>query len=253
MTTFKLRAAAKKAGYDRGPIEDGGGFTRYRKEFRRAGLWADLFFTGSYVGEEDIPAAVTHMSFTKIGGNRAIPLGKVPPLLLSEVWNDLHQIASAGAYDEDWQAKAFIEGQDMKTLLKKLIPGTTDNRVSSDLKRLNEWQKGLGDTAVEYVITGKPETVLSTISTVRKGDPLHVGTHYSRDPVEIKRPLVFLDNAPFDCGFLVRYAEVLAATQSNVRENVLGTEASPLVIAHPFVAGRCRCDEPERVLPVARS
>ena len=107
MTTFKLRSVAKKAGYERGPIEDGGGFVRYRKEFRGANIWADLNFTGSYVPEEDIPAAITHMEFTRIGTNRPIPLGKVPPLLLSEVWNDMHQMANAGAFAEDWQAQGL--------------------------------------------------------------------------------------------------------------------------------------------------
>lgn len=108
MTTFKLRSAAKKAGYERGSVEDGGGFSHYRKEFRRAGVWADLHFTGSYAGgEEDIPAAITHMQFTQIASGHAMLLGNVPSLLLSEVWNDLHEIAKVGAFDEDWESKGL--------------------------------------------------------------------------------------------------------------------------------------------------
>ncbi len=110
MTTFKLRAAAKKAGYDRAPIGDGGGFDAYRKEFRGAQIWADLYFTGSYVSEEDIPAAIKHMQFTQMndsGVSRALTLAKVPPLLLSEVWNDLHEIAKSGAFDADWESKGL--------------------------------------------------------------------------------------------------------------------------------------------------
>lgn len=107
MTTFKLRAAAKKAGYERAPIGDGGGFDAYRKEFRGAQIWADLYFTGSYVSEDDIPAAIKHMQFTQIGGSRALTLTKVPALLLSEVWNDLHEIATSGAFDADWESKGL--------------------------------------------------------------------------------------------------------------------------------------------------
>lgn len=111
MTTFKIRTASKKAGYERGPILDGGGFEAYRKEFRGAGIWADLYFTGSYVPEEDQPAAIKHVQFTQInddtGGGRALALEKVPALLLSEVWNDLHEIAKPGAFDEDWEAKGL--------------------------------------------------------------------------------------------------------------------------------------------------
>ncbi|WP_299166297.1 DUF4132 domain-containing protein [uncultured Tateyamaria sp.] len=110
MTTFKLRAAAKKAGFDRAPVGDGGGFDAYRKEFRSSEIWADLYFTGSHVGEEDIPAAIKYMQFTQIndqGGGRTLPLSKVPPLLLSEVWNDLHEIAKSGAFDEDWASKGL--------------------------------------------------------------------------------------------------------------------------------------------------
>ncbi|WP_342075760.1 DUF4132 domain-containing protein [Yoonia sp. SS1-5] len=110
MTTFKLRTAAKKAGYDRAPIGDGGGFDAYRKEFRGSQIWADLYFTGSYVSEDDIPAAIKHMQFTRMndgGGARALTLSKVPPLLLSEVWNDLHEIAKSGAFDADWESKGL--------------------------------------------------------------------------------------------------------------------------------------------------
>ncbi len=110
MTTFKLRAAAKKVGYDRAPVGDGGGFDAYRKEFRGAQIWADLYFTGSYVSEDDIPAAIKYMQFSQIndgGTARALTLGKVPALLLSEVWNDLHEIAKSGAFDADWESKGL--------------------------------------------------------------------------------------------------------------------------------------------------
>ncbi|MFK7752125.1 MAG: DUF4132 domain-containing protein [Sedimentitalea sp.] len=109
LSTFQLRAAAKKAGYERGATGDGGGFTSYRKEFRGSGFWADLNFTGSHVVEEDMPTAINDMQFIAIqdgGYGQVTALGKVPPLLLSEVWNDLHEIASKAAFDPDWSKKS---------------------------------------------------------------------------------------------------------------------------------------------------
>jgi len=112
MTHYKLRSAVKKCGYERGPIGDGGGYNTYRKEFRGAGLNADLHFTGSYMGAEDFDTAIDSMQFTRIGeGNhyhaQPVALKQVPPLLLSEVWNDLHEIAKSGAYDPEWKKKGL--------------------------------------------------------------------------------------------------------------------------------------------------
>ena len=110
-TNLKLRSAAKKAGYERGPIEDSGGYYIYRKEFRNAGLWADLRFTGSYVAaEDDHDIAIEHVQFCQINNQsfgRPTALAKVPPLLLSEVWNDMHDIAKTGAFDPEWQTKGY--------------------------------------------------------------------------------------------------------------------------------------------------
>ncbi|MEM8590956.1 MAG: DUF4132 domain-containing protein [Pseudomonadota bacterium] len=110
MSSFQLRSAAKKVGYERGPIEDSGGFYIYRKEFRSAGLWVDLRFSGSSVNEEDIPIALTRMEFARISTGdfgRTLHLGKVPPLLLSEAWNDLHEVAKSGAHDPEWSKKTY--------------------------------------------------------------------------------------------------------------------------------------------------
>ena len=112
MSNFKLRSAAKKCGYDRGMIGDGGGYDSYRKAFRGAGLHADLHFTGSYMGADDFDTAIDCMQFTRIDqGNsyhpQPVALKLVPPLLLSEVWNDLHEISKSGAYDPDWKKKGL--------------------------------------------------------------------------------------------------------------------------------------------------
>ena len=41
------------------------------------------------------------------GWRRAMTLGEVPPVLLSETWNDYREIAAAGTgFDERWEKKA---------------------------------------------------------------------------------------------------------------------------------------------------
>ena len=109
MESLKLRSVTTKAGFDRGPVEDGAGFNTYIKPFRSAGITAVLEFTGSYVPEDNIPAAIIEMRFTRGDGayGKVLKLGDVPPILLSEVWADLYQIAEAGAFDEDWQKKGL--------------------------------------------------------------------------------------------------------------------------------------------------
>ncbi|WP_165390330.1 DUF4132 domain-containing protein [Thalassococcus sp. S3] len=106
---FKLRSATSKAGFERGPVEDGAGFYLYVKEFRNAGVRAELQFTGSYVPEENIPVAIIDLQFFKMGNRRttAMELGDVPAMVLSEAWNDLHEIASVGAFDSDWEKKGL--------------------------------------------------------------------------------------------------------------------------------------------------
>lgn len=106
---FKLRTATTKAGFERGPIEDGAGFYLYVKDFRNAGVRAELHFTGSYIPEENIPVAIVDLQFFKIGQKRiqSLQLGQVPAMVLSEAWNDLHEIAGVGAFDPEWEKKGF--------------------------------------------------------------------------------------------------------------------------------------------------
>jgi hypothetical protein len=58
-----------------------------------------LHFEGSAAQEEDIPTLLEHMDFSAIGDDRrTVPLDRVPRILLSECWCDLHDIARlAGA------------------------------------------------------------------------------------------------------------------------------------------------------------
>ena len=109
--TFKLRGAAGKLGYQRGPAEDGGWFMSYLKTYRDAGLVVEIEFTGSPLPEENRPAALQSLGFRKLRGNGhggRIALGDVPPVLLAECWRDLHDIAAKGSgFDAEWNKKAY--------------------------------------------------------------------------------------------------------------------------------------------------
>ncbi len=116
ITTFKLRSKANKLGYSRGEVEDGGTFCSYHKTFGSLKIEATIEFTGSYVPEEDLPAALTTLQFCAIPEERqrrsrtiVMPLSKVPAVLLSECYNDMQQIAAEGTgFDQEWQKKSFF-------------------------------------------------------------------------------------------------------------------------------------------------
>ena len=111
--TFKLRSATTKAGFERGPVEDGGRFHRYLKTFHNASIRAELNFTGSSVPENDIPAAIIGMEFFKVKSESdrwqqtPLTLSTVPAIVLFEAWYDLRNISSVGYFDEDWQKKCL--------------------------------------------------------------------------------------------------------------------------------------------------
>ncbi len=107
--TFTIRGHATKLGWERGQPMDGGGFDDYRKPFRSAGIVAVVNFTGSYVPEENLPAALTTLSFETDGRRmgQKIKLKDVPPVLLSECWNDYHAMAAKAAFDPDWRKKGL--------------------------------------------------------------------------------------------------------------------------------------------------
>jgi len=105
--SFTIRGAATRLGYERGQPEDAGWFHDYRKPFQSAGLTAVIEFTGSFVPEENIRAALIDLHFERSGrGGRRVALGEVPPVLLSECWNDLHVVAAKAVFDPDWERKS---------------------------------------------------------------------------------------------------------------------------------------------------
>nr|WP_286197006.1 DUF4132 domain-containing protein [Tropicibacter sp. R15_0] len=107
--TFSFRGASSKLGYERGEALDGGYFNEYVKTFRSAGLCAVIEFSGNCLPEENVAAAQISLEFVKLLGNnrrgRAIPLSDVPPVLLSECWNDYRDMVAKGAFDPDWEKK----------------------------------------------------------------------------------------------------------------------------------------------------
>jgi hypothetical protein len=110
-TTFALRGSATKLGYQRGPGEGGGVFTVYQKRFESAGVTAVVAFTGSALPEENVACALRGLSFMRTGGGRGggkvVALAKVPPVLLSEAWNDYQALAATGTgFDPQWERKA---------------------------------------------------------------------------------------------------------------------------------------------------
>ena len=107
--SFTIRGRCAKRGYARGPAEDGGWFSRYSKEFAGAGLVAHIEFTGAFVPEENIPAAVTALVFEKTNhryGDHPVDLRTVPPVLLAEAYAAYHFVADGGQFDPDWRKKS---------------------------------------------------------------------------------------------------------------------------------------------------
>jgi len=107
LEVLRFRSEATRLGYDKGPAEDGGWVHTYVKAFPSLALVATIGFTGHGQDGENIPVALHDLGFARTEGRRrgALPLGSVPPLLLSECWNDLHDIARKGAFDPDWTKK----------------------------------------------------------------------------------------------------------------------------------------------------
>ncbi|MES2056914.1 MAG: DUF4132 domain-containing protein [Pseudomonadota bacterium] len=108
--TFKLRGIATKLGYVRGAAGDGGWFTGYERPYRSAAIVAEIEFSGSPLPEENTLAALHTLSFRVLRDNgyhgRQLTLKEVPPVLLAETWQDLHDIAAKGSgFDPDWQKK----------------------------------------------------------------------------------------------------------------------------------------------------
>ncbi|MBB6566898.1 DUF4132 domain-containing protein [Kribbella sandramycini] len=109
LETFALRGRAAKLGYQRGEAQDAGWFYEYEKRFPSIGLTVVIEFTGNMLPEENRVVALRALYVARAVGRRGGPLlalGDVPPVLLSEVYNDLRLLAADGSgFDPDWAKK----------------------------------------------------------------------------------------------------------------------------------------------------
>ncbi len=119
LTTFQLRGKATKLGYLRGDAEDGGCFYLYRKPFASLGVQA-VHRVHRQLSARDgcgrrrctrcTSPASRRTGRRRIPGSRTkLPLGKVPPVLLSECYNDIKQIAAEGTgFDPEVEGRRVI-------------------------------------------------------------------------------------------------------------------------------------------------
>jgi hypothetical protein len=110
--SLALARRAEGLGYLRGPFEGHTWFQLYRKPFSRVGVEALIWFSGNDL-HENHPVALRKLSFARLDPElrsshpaAELALGEVPPVLLSECWNDLRTLAEAGSgYDPEWKAE----------------------------------------------------------------------------------------------------------------------------------------------------
>jgi hypothetical protein len=98
--TLKLRDAAMECGYSRGPEEPDGWCFSYVKRFPALAIEAAVEFTGDQAPEHNRYVALRRLTLRSLSpavSGAEIPLAEVPPILLSECWNDLRQIAASGS------------------------------------------------------------------------------------------------------------------------------------------------------------
>lgn len=108
--TFTLRGTLTKLGYQRAAAEDGGFFDHYFKEFSSLGLRVCIGFTGNCLPEENVPAALTHLSYERMAQRwstgESLPLAEIPPVLLAETYADYRAAADACVgFDPQWKKK----------------------------------------------------------------------------------------------------------------------------------------------------
>ena len=115
LEAFKLRGRLTRLGYTRGATGDGGWFCQYQKRFPSLGITATIEVTGNGLPEENRLVALTFLYFDRsaagqespyAGSETHLPLGEVPPVLLSECWHDIKVAAAEGTgFDPEWATK----------------------------------------------------------------------------------------------------------------------------------------------------
>ena len=103
--SFTIRNILNKLDFKRDNIEDGGCFFGYHKYFESLDIYIKIEFSGSMVPEENIPAVLYSVYFTKYSGNKdkVIALDKVPQVLLAEGYANYMAVAnSCSGFDPNW-------------------------------------------------------------------------------------------------------------------------------------------------------
>lgn len=111
----ELLGGAGKLGYARGEILDRGYFYDFVRAIPEAGVTACIRFSGMVVETPSGEVALRELEFvawkpTPIDSQAApkIPLADLPPVLLSECWNDFAAIAArATEQDPDWEKRLW--------------------------------------------------------------------------------------------------------------------------------------------------
>jgi hypothetical protein len=100
-----LRAAMLGAGYVRGPVGDGPSFCQWRRSWGGLGLYSEIGFSGMSLPERDLEVAISSLSFHRSDDDEdaaPLPLASLPPVLLSECWNDYRAVAGQGSFSQRW-------------------------------------------------------------------------------------------------------------------------------------------------------
>ncbi|MFC8800595.1 DUF4132 domain-containing protein [Promicromonospora sp. NPDC057138] len=107
--SFTIRGRATKLGYVRSQAEDAGWFSAYCREYPALGLTVEIEFTGAFLPEENITAAVRELAFRRTGtwGERGrLAIKDVPKVLLAVSYRDYLTVADGGVFDPDWEKKS---------------------------------------------------------------------------------------------------------------------------------------------------
>ncbi|MCH1918295.1 DUF4132 domain-containing protein [Shewanella sp. A3A] len=109
---YTLRGLLTKKDYKQGQPEDAGFFDHYLKSFDNLGLRVILSFSGNCVPEENVTAAIYHISVLKIIPNargwqryQTLPLNQVPANLLNAIALDYEDVAKKCHADPEWEKK----------------------------------------------------------------------------------------------------------------------------------------------------